>query len=133
MHSAVVPTSWLGSTRISSRAGSSTATAFDNATLTEKREPLADRRIDLDRAAEHARHALDDRQSQAQSARDAGALIEAVEFDENVALLRFRNADAGVADVNAQRPVAPPTADQHASGRRVFDGVGNEVLHQPAQ
>ena len=40
MHSAVVPTSWLGSTRISSRAGSSTATAFDNATLTEKREPL---------------------------------------------------------------------------------------------
>src|ERR1039457_534 len=53
MQSAVVPTSWLGSTRMSSRAGKSTATQ--------------------------------------------------------------------------------PAADQHAPARRVFDGVGDEVLHQPAQ
>ena len=133
MQSAVVPTSWPGSTRISSRGGSSTATAFDSGTMTEKREPRPTVEIDLDFAAEHARHALDDRKTQAQPARDPGALIEAVEFDEDVALLGFRNADAGVVDVDAQVLAAPPAADQHAPRRRVFDGVGDQVLHQPAQ
>src|SRR6185312_15399007 len=89
--------------------------------------------IDLDFAAEHARHALHNRKSQAQPTRDPRALVEAVEFDEDIALLRLRNADAGVADVDAQLTAAPSAADQHAARRRVFDGVGDEILHQPPQ
>ena len=61
---------------------------------------LADSTLDL--VAEHARDALDDRQAEAEAARDPRALIEPVEFEEDVALLRLRNADAGVVDVDAQ-------------------------------
>ena len=50
-----------------------------------------------------------------------------------VALLRLRNAEAGVVDVDAQLAAAAPAADQHAALRRVFDRVGDEVLQQPAQ
>ena len=49
MQSAVVPASWPGSTRVSSRAGSSTGAAFERGTVTAKCEPRADGRIDLDR------------------------------------------------------------------------------------
>ena len=98
-----------------------------------KMRAAAGHRVELDRAAEHARHAFDDRQSQAQPARDAGALLEAMEFDEDVAPLRLGDADAGVIDVDAQVIAAPPAADQHAARRRVFDRIGDQILHQPAQ
>ena len=61
------------------------------------------------------------------------ALVEAVEFAEDVALLRLRNADAGVVDVDAQAGRLPAAADQHAAVRRVLDRVGDEILQQPAQ
>ena len=48
-------------------------------------------------------------------------------------LLRRRNAEAGVVDVDAQLAAAAPAADQHAALRRVFDRVGDEVLQQPPQ
>ena len=44
MQSAVVPASWLGSRRVSSRAGSSTGTAFDSGTATAKCEPSEKKR-----------------------------------------------------------------------------------------
>ena len=49
------------------------------------------------------------------------------------ALLRRRNAEPGVVDVDAQLAAAAPAADQHAALRRVFDRVGDEVLQQPPQ
>ena len=45
----------------------------------------------------------------------------------------MRNADAGVVDLDAQPLAAPPAADQHASRRRIFDRIGNQVLQQPPQ
>ncbi len=42
----------------------------------------------LDDAAEHARHAFHDRQTKAETAGDARALLEAVEFHEYVAAFR---------------------------------------------
>jgi hypothetical protein len=43
-----------------------------------------------------------------------------------------RDAEPGVVDVDAQL-AAPAAADQHAALGRVLDGVGDEVLQQPAQ
>ena len=82
---------------------------------------------------EHARDALHDRQAEAQAARDLGALVEPVEFAEDGALLRLRDAEAGIVDVDAQASAPPAAADQHAALGRVFDGVGDQVLQQPAQ
>ena len=90
-------------------------------------------RFQCDLAAQHASDALDDRQSQPDAARDARALVEPVEFLEHGAPLRLRNADAGVADVDAQARAAAPAADQHAALRRIFDRVRDEVLQQAPQ
>jgi hypothetical protein len=49
--------------------------------------------------AEHAGDALDDRQAKAEPARDARALVEAVELLEDRPLLGLRNAEAGVEDI----------------------------------
>src|ERR1035437_1608310 len=115
MQSAVVPASWLGSMREASRAGSSTGAAFERGTATAKCElPSAD-------------------ESSSTAEPSPGALREPVELHENVAPLRLRDADAGVVDVDAQSVAVAPAADQHAAGRRIFDGVGHQVLHQPAQ
>src|SRR6185437_4126183 len=73
---------------------------------------LPEFRLDLDFTAEHARHAFHDRQAEAKSARDAGTLIEPEEFDEDLALLGLRNADAGIVDVDPQMLAAPPATDQ---------------------
>ena len=116
-----------------SRCGSSIGAAFERGTSTEKCEPRPTGRLNIDRGAEHARHALDDRQAETEPARDLGALIEPVELDEDVAPLGLRDADAGVVDVDAQMLAAPPAADQHAARRRVFDGVGDEILDEPPQ
>ena len=87
----------------------------------------------VDLVVEHARDALDDRQAEAQAARHLGALIEAVEFLEDRLLLRMRDAEPGIVDVDAQPPAPAPAADQHAAVGRVLDGVGDQVLQQPAQ
>ena len=82
---------------------------------------------------EHAPDALHDRQAEAQSARHLGAFVEPMEFAEDHLLLRRRNAEPGVVDVDAQVAAPKPAADQHAALRRVFDRVGDEVLQQPPQ
>ena len=102
MHSTIMPASWPDRRGMSSRGGASLGSAGDSGTLTEKCEPRPSDRIDLDLVIEHARDALDDREPEAEPARDLGALIEPVEFAEDRALLRLRNADAGVVDVDAQ-------------------------------
>ena len=63
----------------------------------------ADGRDDVDLVVEHARDALDDREAEPEAARHLGALVEAVEFLEDRLLLRARNAEPGVVDVDAQR------------------------------
>ena len=102
-------------------------------TSTEKREPPpgVERRSILWSSMRAMRS--HDRQAEAQPARDLGALVEPVEFLEDLAPLRRRDADAGIVDVDPQPAAPPPAADQHAAVRRIFDGVGDEVLHQPAQ
>ena len=62
------------------------------------------RRRELDLVVEHARDALHDRQAEPQPARDLGALIQAVEFLEDRALLGLRDAEPGIVDVDAQVP-----------------------------
>src|ERR1700728_344132 len=84
-------------------------------------------------AVEHARDALDDREAQAHAARDARALVEAVELLEHRAALAERNADTGVVDLDAQALAASPASHQHAPRRRVFDRVGDEILQQSPQ
>jgi hypothetical protein len=46
----------------------------------------ADRRFDVNLVVEHAANPVDDRQPQAEPARNFGALLEAVEFLEHGAL-----------------------------------------------
>ena len=76
-----------------------------------------DRRNELDLVVEHAPDALDDREPEAEAARHLGALLEALELGEHDPLLRLRNADAGVVDVDA-----------HAGGR----GGGSRPARGPA-
>ena len=57
---------------------------------------------------ENAREALDDRQPEAEAARDPRALLEPVKLLEDLAALDDGNADAGVIDADLQRlPAAP--------------------------
>src|SRR5262245_56593637 len=89
--------------------------------------------FELDFRPEHARNALHDRKPQSEPTGNLGTLIEAVKLDEDVAPLGLRNADTGVVDVDPDVIVAAPATDQHSPRGRVFDGVGYEVLQQPAQ
>src|SRR5262249_54061354 len=95
--------------------------------------PTARLRLKLDRAIQHAREPLYNRQAESQPARNLRALVETMEFDEYVAPSRLRDADAGVVNIDTQTIAAPPAADQHAPFWRVFNGIGNEVLDQPPQ
>src|SRR5262245_6795160 len=75
----------------------------------------AGNRREIDLVVEHTRNAFDDRQPEAEAARDLGALVEAMELAEDRLLLRLRNADAGVVDVDAQASGVASAADQHAA------------------
>jgi hypothetical protein len=77
--------------------------------------------------------ALDDRQAKAEAAGDPRALLEAVEFLEDLAALDRRNADTGVVDADLERGAAAAAADQHAPARGIFDRIGDQVLQQPSQ
>src|SRR4029453_11949933 len=96
------------------------------------REPrsLTDQRCNADLVVEHARDALDDRKPEPQAAGDLGALLEAMKFLEDRALLRVGNAKPGIAHVDAQPSTVAPATDQHAALRRVLDGVRDEILQQ---
>ncbi len=133
MQSTSMSASWLTSTRCGSRAFASSGSAGASGTVTEKCEPRPGLRLQRDAVIEHARDALHDREAEPEAARDLRALIEPVEFAENLPLLRLRNAEAGIVDVDAQPAVCRPAADQHAALRRVLDRVRDEVLQQPAQ
>jgi len=93
----------------------------------------APRAVDINGHRQYAGDTFDDRQAQAEAARNPRALIEPVKLDEDVAALGLWNADAGIVNVDAQIRASGAAADQHLAIRRVFDGVGDEVLHQPAQ
>ena len=93
----------------------------------------ADIRFQCHLAIEHAGDAFDDRKAKADAARDARALVEAVELLEYGAPLCLRDADAGIADIDAQPRAAAPATDQHAARWRIFDRVRNEVLQQAPQ
>jgi hypothetical protein len=82
---------------------------------------------------EHACDALHDRQAESQPARGLGAFVQPVKFLEDFALLRGRNADAGVPDVDPQAAAAAPATDQHASLAGEFDGIGDKILNKAAQ
>src|SRR5215470_12939028 len=90
-------------------------------------------RFNFDFVIEHPGHALDDGKAKTQSTRDPGTLIEPMKFNENVAPLGLRNANAGIVDIDAQIIALPPAADQHASLLRVLDRIRHEVLDQAAQ
>ena len=77
--------------------------AVATGTVTEKTEPPLASASMRDAMVEHARQPLDDRQPQAQAARDPRALFEAMEFLEDLAALEHGNADAGVVDADLQR------------------------------
>ena len=61
------------------------------------------------------------------------ALVEPLELAEHGLLLRLRDAEAGVADLDRAARAAPPAADQHAALGVYLMRVGDEVLQQPAQ
>jgi hypothetical protein len=82
----------------------------------------------------HLRHRLGDRQPQATAGgRRVGQAVEAV---EHARALGLRNARAAV--LHHQHPPARGLADQHAdldaaAGRRILDGVFNQIAQQQAQ
>src|SRR5208283_6145797 len=81
---------------------------------------------------EHATEALDDRQAETQALGDPGALVEPLEFLEHHALSIRRDAEAGVPDLDAE-PIRPaPASDEDGPTHGVLDGVGHEVLQEPA-
>ena len=61
-------------------------------------------RLQLDRVVEHARDTFHDREAEPETARDLGAVLQAMEFTENRARLRGRNAKPGVVHVDPQAP-----------------------------
>src|SRR4029078_1029644 len=75
---------------------------------------------EIDLVVEHARDALDDRQTKTEAGRRPGAFGQAMEFLEDLTLLRGRNADAGVPDVDPQASAPAAAADQHAALGGVF-------------
>ena len=85
MQSAVIPTSWLESTPVPSRAGNSIGASVERGTVIAKCEPRPLSEFELDPRPEHARDAFNDRQPQSESSGDLGALIEAMKLDEDVA------------------------------------------------
>jgi hypothetical protein len=83
--------------------------------------------------AKHACDALDDRQAEPKAGGNPRALVEAMEFDEDVALLGLGNAHACVHHVDPQFTVVPAASDQNASLRRVLDRVGHKILQHASQ
>ena len=85
---------------------------------------------------EHPAQALDDREAEAEAARDPGALIEPLELLEHRPAPVVGDADAGVPHLDPERARPPPAADQHLALERILDGVRHQVLqeaaHQPA-
>src|SRR6185437_11265081 len=77
---------------------------------------------------EHAREALDDRKAKSEAARNQRALLQPVKLLEDLAALEDRDADPGVIDAELQRRAAAAAADQHAAVRRIFDGIGDQIL-----
>lgn len=59
--------------------------------------------------------------------------IDPVKFLKNLFLLFIRNADAGIKYFNQQMIAAPPRADQHLAFFGIGDGIGEQILDDPAQ
>ena len=86
--------------------------------------------------AQQIAQALDDRQAQAEAAAAfARGIVDLMIFLEDRLQLRFRDADAGVPDLDAQLSAAAAAAEQHLAALGVFQRVGEQVadhlLEQP--
>src|SRR5215831_13815356 len=86
-----------------------------------------------ERVVEHAGDAFYDREAEPDAAGNVGCLVETMELGEYGAALVRWNADAGIVDIDPQRPAATPAPDQDAARHSVFDRVGDEILQEPAQ
>ena len=117
MQSTSMSASWLDVDALRlARAARRSAARGASGTSTEKCEPRPDFESQIDRVVEHARDALDDREAEAEAARDLGALVEPVELaGRSSRCFDCGMPSAGVVDVDAQRAAAPPAADQHAA------------------
>ena len=82
--------------------------------------------------AEHGAGAVDDGEPQT-FARDARGIVEAAEFLKDCALIGGRDARAGVMDGDAYFLANLLGADAHGALARIADGVGQEILQDPAQ
>lgn len=102
-------------------------------TVTEKNEPPLVFEIERDAVVEDAGEALDDRKAETKAARNPRTLFQPVKFLEDLGALDHGDADAGIVDADLQRLTAAPAADHDAPARRIFDGVGDQVLQQPSQ
>ena len=131
MHSTVMPESCTRSTSRASRGSWLTGAVVESGTSSRELRSAADRRDDRNLVVENARDPFHDREAEAKATRHLGALLEAMELLEDRPFLRRRNAEPGVVDADPQPPAAPPATDQDAAGRRVLDGVRNEVLQHP--
>ena len=83
--------------------------------------------------AHQAGEPLDDGEAEPEALAAALALLEAVELEEDVAELAFRDAGAGVPDLDDDVAPAPAAAEEDAAADRVAQGVGEEVLQDAAQ
>ncbi len=77
--------------------------------------------------------AVDNRKPQPQPGCRSGALLEPRELPEHGPELGRGNADASIDHLNDHLVATPPDAHQHPALAGVFDGVGNQILDQPAQ
>ena len=99
----------------------------------EEARTAAGHRLDFDGVAEDAADTLDDRQAEAETAGDLGALIEPLELLEDHLLLALGDAEAGVEHLDREAAAMVADADEDAAFRRVLDRVGDEVLDEAAQ
>ena len=85
---------------------------------------------------EHPAHAVGDGEPEPQSLLAllvAGGLVQAAELLEDLRLLGFRYPRARVPHLDGEAPPLAAAAQQHAAFLGVADGVGEEVLDDPAQ
>ena len=106
IHSTAMPASCAGSARIGPRCGVLALTAAATGTSTENTEPRPGSDFSTHRMPEHAADPLDDRETETETARDPCALLQAMKFAEDRARLRRRDSQSGIADFDAQRPIA---------------------------
>src|SRR6056297_145165 len=91
------------------------------------------RRVELDWMIQNPANAFDNRQTEPEAASTRRARIEAPELLKNFPVLVFGNAKPGIGHLDGDGSAAAPDPDQNAARRRIFDGVGDEILQNPSK